>query len=415
MYLMSPVKPANGALSPRSKMISLGLSNVETVPLRFRPLVKADAYPSPQNDRTQSNQKQGNQYHEEESYDYGDYKEDYKNSYNYQSEPSPEELRTQYTEFQRKIIAEQMSGNYDHNTVSPERAKALPQGLEYQGYLSAPSPRGNKPKFADYARVLGDDKTSEIQQTRRKFVRHIDEDVANGKLEGLVIGKQTDKESQFRAKREQQAAYQRQLTNDLRSKPVELERKGVERRAHSPQSQHVSLMERIGDRTSYTEQAEAERRRREAQQLLSTNRGDVIARLNEANSPENRKLRYDQSHSRGEEAAKFEEAPYRFIGGSQDAAKDKKRAMQEQYLAQLLADNGPPPSGRPMQREEPEYANKYGWTGLPVGGHSMDEANKSSALEEKQLKHAAYKRLLDMQKLQAEDLVRMDAKKYGKY
>lgn len=196
------------------------------------------------------------------------------------------------------------------------------------------------------------------------------------------------------------------------------DRKIVERRAHSPEPTQANFMSRIGDRTDGSGETEADRRRREAQRILSTNREDVLQRLHEASSPENRKFREDRAHGRVEEAVKFEEAPYRFIGGSPEAAKGRKKAMQEQYLAQLLQDNGPPSQGRPVhQYPDPmsEYVNRSGWTGLNIGGHSMDEAHQGASKNEKFMKQAAYKRLLDQQRMQADDLVRMDQMKYGKY
>lgn len=195
-------------------------------------------------------------------------------------------------------------------------------------------------------------------------------------------------------------------------------------------------------------ETEADRRRRETQQILASNREDVLARLHEASSPENRKMREYKAHNRVDETIKFEEAPYRFIGASTENAKDRKKAMQEQYLAQLLQDNGGPPqqyhnhnhhqqqqqqqkyqqeqyqqqqqqyqqgrSSHPSPDSRAEYVNRSGWTGLNIGGHSMDEANQGASKNEKFLKQAAYKRLLDQQRLQAEDLVRMDKMKYGK-
>lgn len=207
----------NAQLSPRSKIISLGLNQVEAPPLRFRPLVKAADFPfSDQAERNDQQQK-----YQSTNYDYDhEYEQDTGSKYEKDYPPSPEQLRSQYTEFQKQLIAEQMSGNYDHGH-NDGRAKTLAKGLEYQGYLSAPSPAGvDKEKllarYAEYQKKLVADETHLIEPTRQKFVRKIDEDYGPG----LVIGKQTDKETDYRAKREAQAAYGRQLSNDIRSKPI---------------------------------------------------------------------------------------------------------------------------------------------------------------------------------------------------
>lgn len=392
----------------------MGLSSVETVPLRFRPLVKAQDYPSPAGQdnpdftriphKPQAPALASNDSHWQDT----------------DFPPSPDELRSQYTEFQRKIIAEQMSGDYQHYSQSPERAATLRQGMDYEGNVGQTSPRTSprvdKARLNAYAQKLEADRSAAIEQTRKKFVRNIDEDYVEGKMGGLAIGTQMDKETMQRTKREKQAAYQQQLENDLRSRPIAADRKVFERRAASPQNQSGNLMDRIGDRTDGSGMSETEHRRREAQRILAANRDDVLARLNEGTSPEAQRVRHASMHNRSDEVAKFEEAPYRYIGGGNDSNnKDRKKAMQQQYLAQLLADNGPPAQGRSVRREEPEYANRTGWTGLNIGGHSLDESNHSAASTEKHLKQAAYKRLLDQQKLQAEDLARMDAERYGRY
>jgi hypothetical protein len=127
-------------------------------------------------------------------------------------------------------------------------------------------------------------------------------------------------------------------------------------------------------------------------------------------SPPDRKKRNDGFYVRSDEQSKFEQAPYNYIGSS-ETSKDKKKAMQEQYLTQLLADTGPPK--QPIIRNNPaEYVNVSGWTGLNIGGTFADEGTVQS---EKALKQAAYKRMLDKQVFQHQELVRRDADKYGKY
>lgn len=80
-------------------------------------------------------------------------------------------------------------------------------------------------------------------------------------------------------------------------------------------------------------------------------------------------------------------------------------------MYRLLNDNGP--SKNISNKKIPDqYVNKYGWTGLNIGGTSgLEEKNES----EKYLKQAAYKRLLDQQKFQKEELIRLNNEKYGKY
>eukprot|EP01032_Pedospumella_encystans_P025297 gene25297-28597_t len=404
-------------MSPRSKMISLGLSAVDAPPVRYRPPVKAADFPFT------NSPNRNNDANYEKAYEPYDYKYDNGDNDYYEPSPAPsEDLRSQYTEFQKKLIAEQASGNFDHNySQYDERAKALSLGQSYQG--GAASVENNREKavakYAEYQKRVEADQSKGIEQTRQKYVRKNAADDVYADLPGLVIGKQTDKDTEFRNKRDAQAAYQQQLTADLRSKPVYLDRKAVDRRAVSPEPTQASFMSRIGDRSGNqsAEMEAAEARRRDAQRLLSTHRDDVLNRLNEANSPENKKYRERLAHGRVDEVVKFEEAPYRFIGGSVEAAKDKKKAMQEQYLNQLLQDNGPIQNPGRSNMHDPlaAYVNKTGYTGLSIGGHSRDEVNKNASQNEKLQKQAAYKRLLDQQRLQAEDLVRADRNRYGKY
>ena len=405
-------------MSPRSKMISLGLSAVEAPPQRYRPPVKAADFPFTHNNNNNNRgdeyqYQQQPEYNQNNQYDNGknSYDNDYDSAYDQQS---ADELTAQYAEYQQRKQSEeqyyQPAPQYDDQ--SQYQAKSTTQLTDKQRALA---------KYADYQRKLEGDQAQGIEQTRQKYVRKNAADDVYANLPGLVIGNQTDKETQFRNKRDAQAAYQQQLANDQRSKPVALERKLVDRRAASPEPQHISLMSRIGDRTGVhaAEMEAAEARRREAQRLLNTHREDVLNRLTEASSPENKKFRENRAHGSVEEATKFEEAPYRFIGGSVEAAKDRKKQMQEQYLTQLLRDNGPPPSqqNKSYQAADPlaSYVNKTGYTGLLIGGHSLDEAHKGASNNEKLMKQEAYRRLLDQQRVQDEDLLRQDRSKYGKY
>jgi len=413
-------------------MISLGLSAVDAPPVRYRPPVKAADFPFTNPSSNTNNNGYNAQYQQQPpsyEYDNDSYGNDNESAYYEQKqEPvSAAELRAQYTEFQRKLIAEQASGDYDHHHDQyDERAKPLSMGLQYQGTQGSKTAiltdkERMAAKYAEYQKRMEDEQAHSIEPSRQKFVRKNAADDVYANLPGLVIGKQTDKDTDFRNKRDAQAAYQRQLTEDLRSKPVSLDRKAVDRRAASPEPQGVSFMSRIGDRTNnnhnQAEQEAAEARRRDAQRLLATHRDDVMNRLNEAHSPENKKFRETSAHGRVDDAVKFEEAEYRFIGGSPQAAKQKKKAMQEQYLTQLLQDNGPIQQQGRSTYHDPlaAYVNHTGYTGLNIGGHSRDEANKNASQNEKFQKQAAYKRLLDQQRLQAEDLLRQDRVKYGKY
>lgn len=207
----------NPSLSPRSKTISLGLNQVNAPPLRFRPLVKAADFPFL--DQTEKNAYQ-QKYQGDNNYGYdNEYQQDTGSNYEQDYPPSPDQLRGQYTEFQKQLIAEQLSGNYDHGNNNSDRARTLAQGLQYQGHLSPSGADKEKlrAKYAEYQKKQVLEETHLIEPTRQKFVRkNVDEDFGPG----LVIGKQTDKESEYRSKREAQAAYQRQLSNDIRSKPI---------------------------------------------------------------------------------------------------------------------------------------------------------------------------------------------------
>jgi hypothetical protein len=396
---------ADNQLSPRSKVLSVGLTSMEPTPLRFRPLAKAADYFRDEELRAPSDQSRAQGYRLMDTGG-GDFK-----NLSGSGSPSDEELRSQYTEFQRKLIAEQLSQQNDFRMAPSDRPQALTKAVDITGDLS---PRSLRPKYNAYTSQLERDQNAAIEQTRKKFVRNIDEDSAN--MVGLAIGRQLDKDALLRSKRDQQMAYQQQLVNDARAKPVVVDRKPVERRVASPQNRHVSLMEQIGNHSDGSGLSESESRRREAQRVLTSNRDDVLARLAEGRSPENQKLRQASMYSRNDEAAKFEEAPYHFIGATSEGTKDRKKAMQEQYLAQLLADNGPPSQGRTARREDDSlFSDRTGWTGLHVGGHSMDEANRSEASNEKHQKQAAYKRLLDQQKVVNDNAQRADSMRYGRY
>lgn len=312
-----------------------------------------------------------------------------------------EKLRTEYTDFQKKVINEQgLYGGQDY---------LADDGLsEYKD--AAYSPRGgnmySQPVTVREPFQLGDQSVP-IEQTRKKFIRKWELDDYKPKGE-FTIGKRDDEETLRRQKVQNQAAYQEQLKRDQELKPTDTTRKVFLRKPNSPEQVHSNALLDLG-RSS---QEESDRRRL-AQLILQTNREDVLSKINEKSlllSPPDRKKRNDGFYVRSDEQSKFEQAPYNYIGSS-EASKDKKKAMQEQYLTQLLADTGPPK--QPIIRNNPaEYVNVSGWTGLNIGGTFADEGTVQS---EKALKQAAYKRMLDKQVFQHQELVRRDADKYGKY
>ena len=312
-----------------------------------------------------------------------------------------EKLRTEYTDFQKKVINEQgLYGGQDY---------LADDGLsEYKD--AAYSPRsGNTYSLPVTAREpfqLGDQSVP-IEQTRKKFIRKCELDDYKPKGE-FTIGKRDDDETIRRQKVQNQAAYQEQLKRDQELKPTDATRRIFIRKPNSPEQVHSNALLDLG-RSS---QEESDRRRL-AQLILQSNREDVLSKINEKSlllSPPDRKKRNDGFYVRSDEQTKFEQAPYHYIGSS-EASKDKKKAMQEQYLTQLLADTGP--LKQPIIRNNPaEYVNVSGWTGLNIGGTFADEGAVQS---DKALKQAAYKRMLDKQVFQHEELVRRDADKYGKY
>lgn len=313
-----------------------------------------------------------------------------------------EKLRTEYTDFQKKVINEQgLYGGQDY---------LLDDGLsEYKDAAYSPRGGGNSYSLPVTAREpfqLGD-QSIPIEQTRKKFIRKCDLDDYMPKGE-FTIGKRDDDETIRRQKVQNQAAYQEQLKRDQELKPADTSRRVFIRKPNSPEQVHSNALLDLG-RSS---QEESDRRRL-AQLILQSNREDVLSKINEKSlllSPPDRKKRNDGFYVRSDEQSKFEQAPYHFIGSS-EASKDKKKAMQEQYLTQLLADTGPPK--QPIIRNHPaEYVNVSGWTGLNIGATFADEGAVQS---EKALKQAAYKRMLDKQVFQQEELVRRDANKYGKY
>ena len=309
-----------------------------------------------------------------------------------------DQLRTDYTDFQKKVISEQ--GFYGGQDYIPDDGLSEYKDASY-------SPRGgytySLPVTVRDPLQLGD-QSLPIEQTRKKFIRktELDEYKPTGEF---AIGRQDDQESLRRQKVQNQMSYQEQLKNDQQLKPVDTSRRVLIRKPHTPEQIHPNALLDLG-RSSQEESD----RRRIAQMVLQSNRDDVLSKMNEKSmllSPPDRKKRHEGFHVRSDEQTKFEQATYHYIGSS-EASKDKKRAMQEQYLSQLLADTGPPK--QPIVRDNPaEFVNVSGWTGLNIGGSSGEEAS------DKARKQAAYKRMLDQQVFQYDELVRRDADKYGKY
>ena len=133
--------------SPRSKFLAMGLSSLETIPKRVRPIVKADEFNFnlPPTTLIQSNQykSNNNEYNTNLLQDnqaisnQNEQNNTNNQMYNYTTNTTipPEILRHQYTDFQKKIIAEQFSGNYKHQLSSPKRLHALQSGVDYEGCL----------------------------------------------------------------------------------------------------------------------------------------------------------------------------------------------------------------------------------------------------------------------------------------
>jgi hypothetical protein len=433
LFIMYGRSGASNGISPRSKILSLGVSAPETVPLRFRPLPKAADFPF----ESPNKYNEHNQYQNQDAYgggggggggDYGSSSnaDDY---YQPQEPPAGHDFedKEHYSDFQKRMIDQHAAAIYaEAERAKSSRVQNLTLGLQSTANNEV-SPRivdreEFRTKYAEYQKKLVADEAQPVEQTRAKFVRKPSEECGPG----LVIGRQSDPATDFRQKREAQAAYKEKLLSDMQSRPIAGERKQVQRRAVSPEPKQMSFMDQqmvnrgsgfLGTGTGGAG-ASGSPKKDLAQFILEHNRDDVMARLNEAETPERQRNRKEGAHSRIEEVSKFEEAPYRFIGGSEASEKSKKKAMQEKYLSQLLADNGPLPSvdfNQNSTNRYDEYVNKSGWTGLHIGGHSRDEAHKGDMLLEKQYKQAAYKRLLDQQRVQAEDLLRTDRQKYGKY
>jgi hypothetical protein len=110
------------------------------------------------------------------------------------------------------------------------------------------------------------------------------------------------------------------------------------------------------------------------------------------------------------------------IGQAQEDSKSKarKKALQEQYLQQLLSDS--------LQRERADGAQTmHGQDGQGQDGQGELDVLEFSSMQgleigvghmdgdrtDKYLRQAEYRRLLDKQKMQHEDIVRVDRIKYG--
>mmetsp|Transcript_22681 Transcript_22681/g.37846 ORF Transcript_22681/g.37846 Transcript_22681/m.37846 type:complete len:448 (-) Transcript_22681:98-1441(-) len=413
---------------PRSKMISLGLKNLQHSPVRFRPLPKASDFPF-EAPKVSSGRDQHEDYSPSKTSFYAKF-----------HEKDPNVLRDQLTDFQKQLIAEQNSfeSKYPDSMLDESnipKDKVLSLGLKYKAGPISPrgiSPRGYplahpplerdevRSKANEFARKLQlDEEQNAITPSRAKFVRPglVDYD-PNHPDNYLAIGSQIDKDVMLQQKRQQQIDYQQQLSQDMLSKPVEIERKQFERKLSSPAMRHTHSVNKLGETTE-----SQILRRDQAREVLEANRSEVLLHMS-AGSPEDRRNRRNGVHPRAAEIAKFETAPFQGFGqgyreaGDPESARKKKIAMQQQYLSQLLADNGPPVQGKARGGaagdgiSDKDFVDRTGWTGLQIGAGQGDP---QASQNEKHLKQAAYKRLLDQQKMMRADIDRENIQKYGKY
>mmetsp|Transcript_24837 Transcript_24837/g.55120 ORF Transcript_24837/g.55120 Transcript_24837/m.55120 type:complete len:339 (+) Transcript_24837:195-1211(+) len=296
-------------------------------------------------------------------------------------------LRDSYSGFQLRIIKEQLGG---------AGAALWGQGYGYgQGQQAAlyPTSAAATGRSRGYGTETGTDRV----------------DVP---LCFPAVGAQTE-ETVRRLRREGQQRYQQQLAQDQHTRPVEKQRMHVARRPPSPQGPH-NLLEQIGE----TQEA-AEGRRLQARMVLYANQRDILARGPSAHTLG------QTAHNRADEIAKFESQATSIvssIGQAQEDSKSKarKKALQEQYLQQLLSDS--PQRGRADGAQTMHGQAGQGQDGQ--GGLDVLDFSSMQGLEigvghmdgdrtDKYLRQAEYRRLLDKQKMQHEDIVRVDRIKYG--
>lgn len=274
-------------------------------------------------------------------------------------------------------------------------------------------------------KLLADQQQQPIESSRKPYVRKSAENDPNERMTGFMIGGDRSAGNTRSQKRAAQERYNQQLQEDKWRAEVEPSRKPMERRPITPQ---LSPGEQNGIMQLGSHAPQEAEKRRLARELQERNRDTVLSTISSPVKP-----RYGQAgaqqgvHVNATEQMKFENASYKAIGEHEvdpTAARQRKKAMQANYLSQLLRDTEGLPKQKEMNRgnyssDIDGYVDRTGWTGLNIGGPSLDmprdSANPSggamgSPLGDKYLKQMAYKRQLDQQRLHAADLALLERK-----
>mmetsp|Transcript_24611 Transcript_24611/g.53221 ORF Transcript_24611/g.53221 Transcript_24611/m.53221 type:complete len:408 (-) Transcript_24611:285-1508(-) len=384
----------------RGRMLSLGMNRVQSQNNRFRPQPKVSDYPfdgaSP--GPSPGHGPEGNA----EQLEYSPRRNEYYKKF---VEHDRVSLAQQKAELEAELEKQRMRAKIEAANKEMDMPAMEALGVSSaHPYASLDTPRtepdssrDKKSRATEYMLRLDADANSVIQPTRAPYVRAglVDYDPLKPQ-NYMPIGAQTDKDTLRRVKREGQAAYQQQLATDLMTKAAVPERQPVVR-VHSPPSSEPDPFDKLGASPD---------RRAQARVILEANRDELLQRLNVA-SPEERQKRRHGQFSRADEIARFEEAPYIAIGSANEesASRARRKAMQEQYLQQLLTDN-PSSPGKERPGEEMLYnVQRTVHAGASGGGGGGDKAQKQ----------AAYKQMLDQQQAMKGELTRRDGLKYGKY
>jgi hypothetical protein len=192
---------------------------------------------------------------------------------------------------------------------------------------------------------------------------------------GYPIGNQTDDKELAHLKRERQHKYHHQLEIDLRVNAEVQERseKSPDRRpiARRPPSPEIRGHFSIGEASNN----DGIKKKEMARQFYALNQEEI----------ERKRVLKTQKSSVIDIDSRFA------IGVSVDKDQHKKREAQRQYLEALNKDIGARDTRR-IVRDDGEYVNYTGWSGLNIGA-----AEGSGSVHQKREKQEHYRALLDWQ------------------
>jgi hypothetical protein len=344
--------PRSEASAPvRSKMISLGMNNLQPQNPRLRPQPRASDFPFDDaanvgyvpgaNPDQRDYSPRRNEY-------YKKFLENDRLSLAQQKADVEKYMREKEEVMQMPAREKVLSGGSGLSYTEQMEYTAPPRDQEPYSFGSytptePDSSRGEKQtKAMEYMIKLDTDANAAIKPTRAAFVRVGLKDFDPKHPDNyLAIGSQMDKTSLLKQKRDGQAVYQQQLAKDLLTKEAKDQQRydAPERRpvvkVRSPPSDAPDPFDKLGVPPD---------RRAQARLILEANRDGIMQRMNCSSPEERQKVRHGQ-FNRADEIARFEDAPYRAIGHANDeaASRDKRKAMQEKYLKELLKDCPPSP------------------------------------------------------------------------